>query len=195
MKALRKMPNLDVGIPSPTNFYHRGSLVYEELNGISSESTKSGSCSGSPAYEWKFLREEIKLDLLSFASMERDIALQMLKDKIELRRGLRGLAPLSPRVRRLTNEERMQALKYVKGRVQDLRHARTAKMAPTKAKQAVKLQKPVKHQLTKMSERRESKLQKPTKHRLTKMAERKDVRPLRPSNNQPIANQPRAAIV
>ena len=152
------------------------SVAYEFGSKITTEDTKNAGNGNhlSITTECEFLRFEIKLDLQSFDSMERDMALEMLKDKIELRRGLRGLAPLSPSVRRLTNDERLQALKYVKGRVKDLRQARLSKMAPTKAKQAVK---------------RLSKLQKPAKHRLTKMAERKDVHPLRPSNRQPIANK------
>lgn len=160
------------------------SLAYDQVDSMTNfENTINDGCRGHSSLTSACI---FKLDLSWFDNKEREMAIEMLKDRLELRRGLRGLAPLSPCVRRLTNDERTQALKYVKGRAKDLRQARLAKMAPTKAKQAVK---------------RVSKMQKPAKHQLTKMAGRKTVRPLGPrsplgpSNVQRVARKGRAALV
>ena len=96
--------------------------------------------------EYKMLRLDVQSDILFVESMERQMAIEMMKDKIELRRGIRGLNPTFQQqsIKRLTNAERMEALRYVKDRVKKLRQARKQqqhkkkRINPANAKENIK---------------------------------------------------------
>jgi hypothetical protein len=129
-------------------------------------------CRGFSSLSWecKDLHRGIKFDLGFMDSMERNLALEMLRDKLEIRRGMRGEDPNICRVfRKLTRGERRSDLTRVKERLRTLRESNNP-------------QSPCKHK--KEPVRRVSKLRKPIKHTLLsgKNVERKALRPLRPKN-------------
>lgn len=116
--------------------------------------------------EYKLLRLDVASDISFVESMEREMAIEMMRDKIELRRGMKGMDSTTIQFDKLTNAERMAALKYVKDRVRKLRQAKRRlynnNKSPTKCNKenvvksaAAKSGKPpIKHSLRKKSERK-----------------------------------------
>lgn len=121
---------------------HDGESSPKDL-GVDLESALTNSlnegCRGfsSVHSECRILRHDIKADISFIESMERDLAIQMMKDKVELRRGLRNLNPnnKSILVKRLTKAERRAALKHVKDRVRKFRRARKGIVSPSHSKE------------------------------------------------------------
>ena len=99
-------------------------LLQDDEDGVSlfSPPPKSGP---------RTIQQETKDEFSSFDEMERRLATEMLQDKLELKRGLRDIKRKQQHAysyKRLTQEERMGALRYVKRRVQELRSKRYDEM-------------------------------------------------------------------
>ena len=135
------------------------------------ENNINDGCRGSSSLtaEYSAVRTEIDFDFVFMDSMERELALEFLRDKLEIRRGMRGDDPNPLRVfEKLTKEQRRAALDRVKCRVRKIRQQRHVKKSTPKKKVAVK---------------RVSKLRNPTaKQTLRKSLKRKTALPLRPKN-------------
>jgi hypothetical protein len=149
------------------------SAVFEADLLIDFENNINNGCRGFSSLSWecKSVRREIECDLSFIDSVERNLGLEMLRAKLEIRRAMRGDNPNPFRVfPKLTRAERRSALTRVKERVRKLREGKKQKQSPCKHK---------KEPVTRVS-----KLKKPIKHMLLseKHSERKAVRPLRPKN-------------
>lgn len=122
------------GVASPTIDDDFGADLNSALKNALNDDCRGFS---SVKSDCKDLRYDIQSDISFVESMEREMAIEMMKDKVELRRGLRNHNPgnKSILVKRLTKAERRTALKHVKDRVKKIRQARKGIISPSLCKE------------------------------------------------------------